>query len=83
MLNDCVKNRQKRSRRRRLIGAGALLLTAVLLRLLAPASAKTVRAWVFGKGELNEAVSAFYACAAQGSPVPDAVEAFCIALEQN
>lgn len=83
MLDDYVKEKRKKGRRFRFTCAGVLLLAAVLLRLLAPVSAATVRAWVFGRGDVNEAVSAFYACAAQGAPVSDAVEAFCIALEQD
>ncbi len=83
MLEDYVKIRRRQVRKRRILCAGILLLAAICLRLLMPQSAETVRAWVFGDGQLNDAVSAFYACAEGGAPVSDAVEAFCIALEQN
>ncbi len=83
MLDDYVKIRRRQGRKRRIIGSCILLLAAVCLRLLLPGSAETVRAWVFGDGAINDAVSAFYACAEDGAPVLDAVEAFCIALEQN
>lgn len=83
MLDDYVIKKRRQSRNFRLAGAGILLLAAICLRLLMPSSAETVRAWVFGGGELNDAVSAFYACAVQGAPISDAVEAFCIALEKD
>lgn len=77
------EERRKLRRHIRLAGAGALLLGTLLLRLFVPASARTVRAWIFGEDELNEAVSVFCVRAAQGASVPDAVEAFCDALDQD
>lgn len=61
--------------------AAGLLLAAILLRLLVPDSARTVRAWIFGDGRLNGAVAAFYACAEDGKPLAEAVEALCVALD--
>lgn len=81
MLEDYVRAKQKKSSVARALCAGVLLLSAVLLRVFWPHSAKTVRAWVFGDGAVNEAVAAFYGTAAEGAPLPDAIEAMCLALE--
>ena len=81
MLDDYVKQKRKRGRRCRVLCALALLLAAGLLRLFLPQSTQSVRAWVFGDGRLNDAVSAFYACAEEGAPAAEAVEAFCAALD--
>ena len=83
MLEAYLKWRARRSRIFRYLCAACLFLAAFLLRLLVPSSAGTVRAWVFGDGHLNEAVSAFYACAENGEQLTDAVEAFCIALDSD
>lgn len=81
MLETYLRQRAKRSRIFRYLCAAGLFLTAILLRLLAPGSVGTVRAWVFGEGHLNGAVAAFYACSENGAPLSDAVGAFCIALD--
>ena len=81
MLDDYVKERQKRGRKCRCLCALVLLLAAGLLRLFLPQSVQTVRAWVYGDGRLNEAVAAFYACAEDGNSAAEAVGAFCEALD--
>lgn len=81
MLADYVKAKKKKGRIIRSICAAGLLLAAILLRLLLPGSARTVRAWVFGNGGMNRAVEAFYACAADNAPLKDALEALCIAID--
>lgn len=81
MLDEYIKVKRKKDRKSRSLCALALLLASVLLRMLFPQSVQTVRAWVFGDGRLNEAVTAFYACAEDGSSAKQAVGAFCAALD--
>lgn len=81
MLDVYVRKKRSRSLLLRSLCAAALLAAALLLRFAAPHTAQTVRTWVFGTGELNRAVAAFYTQAADKAPLSDAVEAFCIALD--
>lgn len=81
MLEDYVRTKQKKNRQLRWSCAAVLLCIAGLLRLLFPASATVVRAWVLGDGQLNQAVEVFYACASEGTPLPEAVEAVCVVLD--
>lgn len=81
MLEDYVRFKRKKGLLVRGICTAGLLAMAVLLRLFLPHCAQAVRAWVFGDGQFNEAVAVFYDCAADGGQLPEAVEAFCLALD--
>lgn len=81
MLDEYVRKKRRRALLLRCLCAAVLLAAALVLRIGAPDNAKTVRAWIFGGGEVNRAVSAFYEEAAEKAPLSDAVEAFCVALD--